>query len=65
MKASAPNWLAAGFQLFVKIFRPSVLNHDEACWVVDDGDQDEDHQHQQAGGERDDLEAAVAERPPL
>ena len=34
MKASAPNWLAEGFQLFVKIFRPSVLNHDEACWLV-------------------------------
>src|SRR5258708_5960783 len=34
MKASAPNWLAAGFQLFVKIFRPSALNHDEACWLV-------------------------------
>src|SRR5258708_20842420 len=33
-KASAPNWLAAGFQLFVKIFRPSALNHDEACWLV-------------------------------
>src|SRR6266699_1533900 len=30
MKASAPNWLAEGFQLFVKIFVPSVLNHDEA-----------------------------------
>src|SRR5580704_1130575 len=35
MKASAPNWLAAGFQLLVKIFRPSVLNHDEACWLVE------------------------------
>ena len=35
MKASAPNWLAAGFQLLVKIFKPSVLNHDEACWLVE------------------------------
>src|SRR5271166_4564061 len=35
MKASAPNWLAAGFQLFVKIFQPSVVNHDEACWLVE------------------------------
>ena len=35
MKASAPNWLAAGFQLLAKIFTPSVLNHDEACWVVE------------------------------
>ena len=34
MKASAPNWLAAGSQLLVKIFRPSVLNHEEACWLV-------------------------------
>src|SRR5450631_3985978 len=34
MKASAPNWLAAGFQLFVKIFRPSALNHEVDCWVV-------------------------------
>ena len=30
-----------------------------------DGDQDEDHQHQQAGRQREDLEGAVAERPPL
>ena len=35
MKASAPNWLVAGSQLFVKIFRPSVENHDEACWLVE------------------------------
>src|ERR1039457_7539905 len=35
MKASAPNWLAVGFQVVEKIFRPSVLNHDEACWVVE------------------------------
>src|SRR5208282_2357966 len=35
MKASAPNWLAAGFQLFVKILKPSALNHDEACWLVE------------------------------
>src|ERR1019366_1244149 len=35
MKGSAPNWFAAGFQLFEKIFRPSVLNHDEACWLVE------------------------------
>ena len=35
MKASAPNWLAPGFQLLVKIFRPSVENHDEACWLVE------------------------------
>src|ERR1017187_3831117 len=34
MKASAPNWLAVGFQVLEKIFRPSVLNHDEACWLV-------------------------------
>src|ERR1700751_3276173 len=35
MKASAPNWLLAGSQLFVKIFRPSAENHDEACWLVE------------------------------
>src|SRR6266568_781381 len=35
MKASAPNWLAAGFQVFEKIFRPSAENHDEACWLVE------------------------------
>src|SRR5580692_9858994 len=35
MKASAPNWLVAGSQLFVKIFRPSAENHDEACWLVE------------------------------
>src|SRR5271165_5864991 len=35
MKASAPNWLAAGFQLLVKIFQPSAVNHDEACWLVE------------------------------
>src|SRR5208282_2487343 len=35
MKASAPYWLLAGFQVFVKIFRPSLLNHDEACELVE------------------------------
>src|SRR6266568_4857075 len=35
MKASAPNWLAVGFHVVEKIFRPSVLNHDEACWLVE------------------------------
>src|SRR5215831_18539633 len=35
MKASAPNWLFAGSQLFVKIFRPSAENHDAACWLVE------------------------------
>src|SRR5260370_10217318 len=35
MKASARNWLAAGFQLFERTFAPSVLNHDEACWLVE------------------------------
>ena len=35
MKASAPNWLVAGSQLFVKIFRPSAENHDAACWLVE------------------------------
>src|ERR1039457_3947128 len=35
MKGSAPNWFAAGFQLFEKIFRPWLLNHDEACWLVE------------------------------
>src|ERR1039457_2873581 len=35
MKASAPNWLVVGFQVVEKIFRPSVLNHDEACWLVE------------------------------
>src|SRR5580704_15999538 len=34
MKASAPKSLAAGFQLLVKIFRPSAENHDEDCWLV-------------------------------
>ena len=65
MKASAPNWLVAGFQVLEKTFRPSAENHDEACWLVEIGDQDQDHQHQQAGRQRDDLEDAVAERPPL
>ena len=65
MKASAPNWLAAGSQLLVKIFRPSAVNHDEACWLVETAIQDQDHQHQQAGREREDREGAVAERPPL
>src|SRR5260370_23630686 len=31
IKASAPHWLAAGFHLFVNIFRPSALHHHEAC----------------------------------
>src|SRR5215510_11941890 len=32
MKDSAPNSLAAGFQVFEKIpFRPSVVNHDTDC----------------------------------
>src|SRR5215831_21142167 len=35
MNASAPNWLAAGFQVFPKIPSPSVLNHSEACWLVE------------------------------
>src|SRR6266581_3348734 len=35
MKASAPKWLAAGSQLFEKIFRPCELNHDVACWLVE------------------------------
>src|SRR6201987_4027442 len=35
MKSSSPNWLVAGSQLFVKIFRPSAENHDEACWLVE------------------------------
>src|SRR5215469_3122332 len=35
MKESAPKSLAAGFQLLVKIFQPSVENHDEACWLVE------------------------------
>src|ERR1035441_1778292 len=35
MKASAPNWLVVGFQVVEKIFRPSALNHDEACWLVE------------------------------
>src|ERR1035438_7339946 len=34
MKASAPKSLAAGFQLFVKIFVPSLLNHEVDCWMV-------------------------------
>src|SRR5260370_6587522 len=34
MKASAPNWLAPGLQLLVKILKPSAENHDEACWLV-------------------------------
>src|SRR5215471_15945675 len=34
MKASAPNWLAAGFQVFPKIPHPSALNQGAACWVV-------------------------------
>src|SRR5215831_1219640 len=34
MKASAPNWLVAGFQVFPKIPHPSALNHGAACWVV-------------------------------
>src|SRR5580704_436104 len=35
MKASAPNWLAPGFQLLVKTLKPSAENHDEACELVD------------------------------
>src|SRR5215468_5184687 len=35
MKASAPNFLAAGSQTVPKIPHPSVLNHNEACWVVE------------------------------
>src|ERR1022692_1463182 len=35
MKASAPNWLAVGFQVLEKIFAPSAENHDEACWLVE------------------------------
>src|SRR5215472_8878552 len=35
MKDSAPKWLFAVSQLFVKIFRPSVENHDAACWLVE------------------------------
>jgi hypothetical protein len=35
MKASAPNLLFAGSQSFVKIFQPSLENHDEACWLVE------------------------------
>ena len=35
MKASAPNWLVAGFQVVPKIPRPSALNHGAACWVVE------------------------------
>src|SRR5215468_400097 len=35
MKDSAPKWLFAVSQLFVKIFRPSEENHDAACWVVE------------------------------
>src|ERR1700733_3058417 len=35
MKASAPNFWAAGFQSLEKIFVPSVENHDEACWLVE------------------------------
>src|SRR5690242_19646218 len=34
MTASAPNWLADGFQLSVKMLRPSLANHEEACWLV-------------------------------
>src|SRR6266576_3330314 len=35
MKASAPNWLATGFQTVPKIPHPSALNHGTACWVVE------------------------------
>src|ERR1035438_5622481 len=35
MKASAPNWLVVVFQVVEKIFRPSALNHDEACSLVE------------------------------
>src|SRR6516165_10413623 len=35
MKASAPKSLVVGFQLLVKIFQPSAVNHEEACWVVE------------------------------
>src|ERR1700684_2267465 len=40
MKARAPSsvyWpalLGVGFELLVKIFRPSEENHDAACWLV-------------------------------
>src|ERR1700689_2614068 len=35
MNGSAPNWLVVGFQVFEKILRPSLENHDEACWLVE------------------------------
>src|SRR6266487_5800444 len=35
MKGSAPYWLFVGFQVLEKILMPSVLNHDEACWLVE------------------------------
>jgi hypothetical protein len=36
MKGSAPNWLVEGFQVLEKIpLMPSVVNHDEACWLVE------------------------------
>src|SRR5690242_1103317 len=35
IKLNAPKLLVAGFQSTVKIFQPSVLNHDEACWLVE------------------------------
>ena len=35
MKASAPNWLFAGFQVVEKIFQPWLENHEEACWPVE------------------------------
>src|ERR1039457_4434768 len=32
----APNWLLPGFHWVEKMpFRPAVLNHDEACWVIE------------------------------
>src|ERR1700726_4256422 len=35
MKVSAPYLPVVGSQSLVKIFVPSVLNHDEACWLVE------------------------------
>src|SRR5215471_10154836 len=35
MKGSAPYWPFVGFQVVEKIFQPWLVNHDEACWLVE------------------------------
>ena len=63
-KAIAPKWLVAGSQSVEKMpLSPAVAEPGRRLLCRRDGDEDEDDEHQQAGGERQDLESPVAERP--